>query len=117
MVVADPPLRQGDLIKGWYCLLLQNQDRLFLVRPLKGATAADLPVLIISQVRAATRSARAVFLSSAPLAGRPNAGLAGTGLRLACAEPGDDELSIFGDALRELSERATYLYRSGHRSR
>ena len=68
----------------------------------------------ISQLRAATRAARAVFLCSAPLAGRPNAGLAGTGLRLACAEPGD-QLSIFGDALRELSERATYLYEEAGR--
>jgi uncharacterized protein len=68
----------------------------------------------IAQMRAATRAARAVFLCSAPLAGRPNAGLAGTGLRLACAEPGD-QLSIFGDALRELSERATYLYEEAGR--
>jgi hypothetical protein len=68
----------------------------------------------MSQMRAATRAARAVFLGSAPLAGRPNAGLAGAGLRLACAEPGD-QLSIFGDALRELSERATYLYEEAGR--
>ncbi len=63
----------------------------------------------ISQLRAATRAARAVFLCSAPMAGRPNAGLTGQGLRLACAEPGD-QLAIFGEALRELSEKATYLY-------
>jgi hypothetical protein len=35
-------------------------------------------------------------------------------LRLACAEPGD-QLAIFGEALRELSERATYLYEEGGR--
>jgi hypothetical protein len=68
----------------------------------------------ISQVRAATRAARAVFLCSAPLVGRPNAGLTGQGLRLACAEPGD-QLAIFGEALRELSERATYLYEEAGR--
>ena len=68
----------------------------------------------ISQHRAATRAARAVFLCSAPLVGQPNAGLTGQGLRLACAEPGD-QLSIFGDALRELSERATYLYEENGR--
>jgi uncharacterized protein len=68
----------------------------------------------ISQLRAATRAARAVFLCSAPLAGRPNAGITGQDLRLACAEPGD-QLSIFGEALRELSERATYLYEEGGR--
>ena len=68
----------------------------------------------ISQLRAATRSARAVFLCSAPLVGQPNAGLNGQGLRLACAEP-SDQLAIFGEALRELSERATYLYEEAGR--
>jgi hypothetical protein len=50
-----------------------------------------------------------VFVCTAPLVGQPNAGLTGQGLRLACAEPGD-QLAIFGEALRELTERATYLY-------
>lgn len=68
----------------------------------------------MSQVRAATRAARAVFLCSAPLVGQPNAGLTGQGLRLACAEPGD-QIAIFGEALRELTERATYLYEEGGR--
>ena len=68
----------------------------------------------ISQARAATRAARAVFLCSAPLVGQPNAGLTGQGLRLACAEPGD-QLAIFGEALRELSEGATYLHEQGGR--
>ncbi|MFJ5487148.1 DUF499 domain-containing protein [Hansschlegelia beijingensis] len=68
----------------------------------------------ISQLRAATRAARAVFVCSAPLVGRPNAGLTGQGLRLACAEPGD-QLAIFGEALRELTEKATYLYEEAGR--
>ena len=72
------------------------------------------PTRRISQARAATRAARAVFLCSAPLVGQPNAGLTGQGLRLACAEPGD-QLAIFGEALRELSEGATYLYEEAGR--
>lgn len=68
----------------------------------------------ISQARAATRAARAVFICSAPLVGQPNAGVTGQGLRLACAEPGD-QLAIFGEALRELGERATYLYEEAGR--
>jgi predicted AAA+ superfamily ATPase len=55
------------------------------------------PTRRISQARAATRAARAVFLCSAPLVGQPNAGLTSQGLRLACAEPGD-QLAIFGEA-------------------
>ncbi len=72
------------------------------------------PTRRITQARAATRSARSVFLCSAPLVGQPNAGLTGPGLRLACAEPGD-QLAIFGEALRELSERANYLYEEAGR--
>jgi hypothetical protein len=68
----------------------------------------------ISQLRAATRAARAVFICSASLVGQPNAGLTGQGLRLACAEPGD-QLAIFGEALRELTEKATYLYEEAGR--
>jgi hypothetical protein len=73
-----------------------------------------IPSRRISQSRAASRAARAVFLCSAPLVGQPNAGLTGQGLRLACAEPGD-QLAIFGEALRELTERATYLYEEAGR--
>jgi hypothetical protein len=72
------------------------------------------PTRRISQARSATRSARAVFLCTAPLVGQPNAGLTSQGLRLACAEPGD-QLAIFGEALRELSERATFLYEEAGR--
>ena len=68
----------------------------------------------ISQARAATRAARAVFLCTAPLVGQSNQGVTGQGLRLACAEPGD-QLAIFGEALRELTERAAFLYEEAGR--
>ena len=82
-----------------------------------GALPARLeanPSRRIAQLRAATRAARAVFMCSAPCVGQPNAGLAGQGLRLACAEPGD-QLAIFGEALREVKEGATYLYEEAGR--
>lgn len=68
----------------------------------------------ISQTRAATRAARAVFLCSAPTVGQPHHGVTGQAIRLAAAEPGD-QLAIFGEALRELHERATYLYEDAGR--
>jgi len=40
------PLVSADSTNGCYRLLLHNQNRLFLLRPLKGAPAANLPVLI-----------------------------------------------------------------------
>ncbi|MEP9386497.1 DUF499 domain-containing protein [Mesorhizobium sp. KR9-304] len=68
----------------------------------------------ISQARAATRAARAVFLCSAPTVGQPHHGVTGQAVRLASAEPGD-QLAIFGEALRELHENATYLYEDAGR--
>lgn len=68
----------------------------------------------ISQARAATRAARAVFLCSAPTVGQPHHGVTGQAIRLAAAEPGD-QLAIFGEALRELHEKATYLYEDAGR--
>jgi len=68
----------------------------------------------ISQARAASRAGRAVFLCTAPLVGQSNHGVTGQGLRLACAEPGD-QLAIFGEALRELTERAAFLYEEAGR--
>ncbi len=41
------PQASADLSNGCYRLLLHNQNRLFLLRPLKGAPAADLPILIL----------------------------------------------------------------------
>jgi predicted AAA+ superfamily ATPase len=68
----------------------------------------------IAQARAATRAARAVFLCSAPLVGQANAGVTGPTIRLACVEPGD-QIAIFGEALRELTEQAAYLYEEAGR--
>lgn len=68
----------------------------------------------ISQARAATRAARAVFLCSAPLSGQANAGVVHPTIRLACVEPGD-QIAIFGEALRELLEQAAYLYEEAGR--
>ncbi|MER9240679.1 DUF499 domain-containing protein [Mesorhizobium sp. M0633] len=68
----------------------------------------------LSQARAATRTTRSIFLCSAPTVGQPHAGLSGQAIRLAAAEPGD-QIAIFGEALRELHERATYLYEEAGR--
>jgi MFS family permease len=50
------PAASADLTNGCYRLVLHNQNRLFLLRPFKGAPASDLPLLIfpwdqIEQVR------------------------------------------------------------------
>ena len=58
----------------------------------------------------ATRAARAVFVCTAPAASA-RGGVTGPELRLACVRPGD-QVSIYGDALREIAERSAHLYES-----
>ncbi len=68
----------------------------------------------LAVARAATRAARAVFLGSMGQVAGNRRGINGRELRLACVEPGE-QASLFGDALRELGEKATYLYEEGGR--
>ena len=42
------PWASADLTNGCYRLVLHNKDRLFLLRPIAGAAAAELPILITS---------------------------------------------------------------------
>jgi hypothetical protein len=58
---------------------------------------------------AARRVARTIFMASAPTYGGPNPGIDDRRIRLGCAQPGETPGS-FGDALRRLADRATYLY-------
>src|SRR5690606_16757652 len=44
-------------------------------------------------------------------AGDARGGITGPELRLACVKPGE-QISIFGDALREIAERSAHLYES-----
>ena len=64
------------------------------------------------KTRAATRAARAVFFATAPHAGERRGGMTGSGLRLSCAQPGD-QIAIFKEALEELAARSAHLYRDG----
>ena len=63
---------------------------------------------------ACRRVARTVYLGSAPTAGAPQRGLEDRRIKLGCVLPGESP-SVFGDALRRLSARATYLYQDGPR--
>ncbi len=58
----------------------------------------------------ARRAARSVFLATAPGDGAKS-GMTGQELRLACTKPGE-QFSVFGDALRELTERSAHLYQA-----
>jgi predicted AAA+ superfamily ATPase len=61
------------------------------------------------QRAAARRVARAVFLGSAPTSRNANKGIEDQRIRLGVLMPGEAP-ALFGDALRSLAERATFLY-------
>ena len=70
---------------------------------------------MFGQRSVARRVGRTVFIGSAPTASSPNRGLEDQRMRLGCATPGESP-ALFGDALRSLADRTTYLYVDRERS-
>ena len=67
------------------------------------------------QTVAARRVARAIFLGSAPhVAAQRVRGVEDVRIRLGAVQPGE-QVAVFNDALSQLSERLTYLYRQDRR--
>lgn len=72
----------------------------------------DLPNL--GKFSACRRVARTIYLGSAPLTRAAHRGVEDRQVRLGCVMPGEPP-AVFGDALRRLSNAATYLYQDGSR--
>jgi len=68
----------------------------------------------LGRFSATRRVARTVYIGSAPTHSTGNPGIDERLIRLGCAQPGESH-STFGDALRRLVDRATYLYQDGPR--
>ncbi len=64
---------------------------------------------------AARKVARTVYFGSAPSQQAANKGLDDRSIKLGCIQPGEERPAVFGDALRKLSDQASYLYRDGAR--
>lgn len=73
---------------------------------------SDVPNL--GKFSACRRVARAIYLGSAPTTSAANKGMEDRQVKLGCAMPGETT-TVFGDALRRLSQVATYLYQDGNR--
>lgn len=67
---------------------------------------------ILGKSSACRRVARAVFLGSAPSVGTAQRGLEDGRIKLGCVLPKESP-QIFGDALRRMAAKATYLYQDG----
>jgi predicted AAA+ superfamily ATPase len=63
---------------------------------------------------ACRRVTRTIYLGSAPIVRAANRGLEDRRIKLGCVQPGES-VPTFGDALRRLTDRATYLYIDGNR--
>ena len=74
----------------------------------------DNEVPNLGKLSAARRAARTIYLGSAPTAGTNQRGLEDRRVKLGCVMPGESP-QVFGDAVRRLASRATYLYSDGTR--
>ena len=69
----------------------------------------DGEVPTLGRYHATRRVARTVFVGSAPIKEGANRGIDEARVKLGCVQPGES-VATFGDALRRLTGRATYLY-------
>ncbi len=63
---------------------------------------------------ASRRVARTIFFGSAPTVHSATKGMQDVRIKLGCAQPGES-VATFGDALRQLTDQATYLYQNDRR--
>jgi predicted AAA+ superfamily ATPase len=68
----------------------------------------------LGRYSATRRVARTIYLGSAPTQQAANRGLDDRTIKLGCVQPGESP-ATFGDALRRLTDHATYLYVDGRR--
>ena len=78
------------------------------------AAILDKEISNLGRISASRRVARTIYMGSAPISEENNPGITDPAIRLGCVQPGE-QASIFGDALRRLAERATFLNVDGSR--
>ncbi len=80
----------------------------------------SLPLMIdretptLGRYSACRRVSRTIYMGSAPTQKAANRGIDDRQVKLGCVQPGE-AVATFGDALRRLTDRATYLYVDGKR--
>ena len=76
--------------------------------------AVDRETPNLGRYSACRRVARTIYMGSAPTQKAANRGIEDRQVKLGCVQPGE-AVATFGDALRRLTDRATYLYVDGKR--
>jgi hypothetical protein len=112
-IPIDDPSVQQELTRylsdNWAPILEKDVDGL---NSLPRRIDADVPNL--GRYAATRRSARAIYIGSAPKADTPNRGIDEKRVKLGCVLPGESP-ALFSDALRRLATSATFLYQDGTR--
>src|SRR5690606_1174118 len=68
----------------------------------------------LGRYSACRRVARTIYMGSAPTQRAANRGIDDRQVKLGCVQPGET-VATFGDAIRRLTDQATYLYVDGKR--
>jgi hypothetical protein len=114
MVPIDDPIVRSELTRylepAWPPVVENDVDG-----PDSTPLAIDQENSNLGRYSATRRVARSVFLGTAPLKGTANRGKDIRQINVACVQPGES-IPIFGDALRRLQNRATYINTDGERT-
>ena len=112
-ISLDDPRVQAELTRylteNWVPVIVSDIDG---TNSVPHRLDAEVPNL--GKHRACHRVARSIYLGSAPLQTAANKGVEDRRIKLGCVVPGESP-AVFGDAIRRLSDAATYLYRDGNR--
>jgi predicted AAA+ superfamily ATPase len=112
-VPIDDPKVQDELTR-----YLEDQWMPIIEKDVDGPNS--LPLMIdretptLGRYSACRRVARTIYMGSAPMQKAANRGIDDRQVKLGCVQPGE-AVATFGDALRRLTDRATYLYVDGKR--
>jgi predicted AAA+ superfamily ATPase len=112
-VPVDDPAVQFELTRyledQWVPVLEKDVDG-----PHSLPLAMDRENPNLGRYSACRRVARTLYMGSAPTQRAANRGIDDRQVKLGCVQPGE-VVATFGDALRRLTDRATYLYVDGKR--
>lgn len=113
-VPVDDPLVQFELTRyledNWVPVIEKDVD---------GANSLPLSLdrdnaPTLGRYSACRRVSRTIYMGSAPVQRAANKGIDERQVKLGCVQPGES-VATFGDGLRRLTDRATYLYIDGKR--
>lgn len=110
--VADPAV-QAELLSylddPWSPVIESDVDG-----PSSLPSRIDNEITGIGRLSGARRVARTIFMGSAPTLRAAHLGIEATQIKLGSVQPGESA-AVFGDALRRLTDQATYLYQQQQR--